>query len=502
MKTRILLHTSFYAILGFVLFSIAFSGLWFAGIVGAALFQSLHFVPIPLGVFALNAASDMVKKLSEERADLLRQMNAIYDEAKKREGFKGLNENELAKYNDLKRQFDELEVPLTQAKDLEKLNLENAAQRGNSFIPGPQPTQDSPGDKRDLARFSFTRAINIERGLAKMDGIEKEMHDEGQAEIKESGLSVSGKGIYIPYKVLSANSKLHQRDMTAGTAGEGGNAVATSLGSFIDYLYATLILRQAGADFQYGLVGNVSFPAESAVASATWEGENDDNAESSPTVGKLSMSPKRLGTFVDVSNQLLLQTSPSIEARIRRQLFNAILTALDTAGINGSGSDPIPEGILNTTGIGAVVGGDNGLAPTWAHIVNLEKEVDIDNALMGSLAYITNAKVKAKLKTTPKESGQALYILGERAGEVNGHPIYFSNLVPSNLTKGDSSGICSAIIFGNFADLIIGQWGGMEVLTNPYTKAKTAQTELIINTFNDVLVTRPSSFAAMKDALT
>jgi HK97 family phage major capsid protein len=335
-----------------------------------------------------------------------------------------------------------------------------------------------------------------------MDGIEKEMHDDGQEEIRASSLNVTGKGIYIPYKVLAAGSKYQGRGVTAGTAGEGGNAVATALGSFIDYLYDVLVLRQAGADFLTGLVGNVSFPSEATVAAATWENETSAQDESSPTFGKLNMTAKRLGTFMDVSNQVLLQTSPSIEERLKRQLFNAIAIALDSAGISGSGVSPIPTGILSTAGIGDVAGGTNGLAPTWAHMVALEREVAIDNALMGKLSYLSNAKVRSKLKTTPKETGQALYVIEEKESVINSYPAYFTNLVPSNLVKGSSGAVCSAVVFGNFADLIIGQWGGMEVLTNPYTKAKTAQTELIINTFNDVLVTRPQSFAAMKDALT
>jgi len=73
--------------------------------------------------------------------------------------------------------------------------------------------------------------------------------------------------------------------------------------------------------------------------------------------------------------------------------------------------------------------------------------------------------------------------------------------VPSTLTKGNSD-VCSAIIFGNFADLLIGQWGGMDIVVDPYTQAPSGLVRLVINSWWDVLVKRAASFAAMQDALT
>ena len=173
---------------------------------------------------------------------------------------------------------------------------------------------------------------------------------------------------------------------------------------------------------------------------------------------------------------------------------------LDRACINGSGAANQPTGILNTAGIGSVAGGTNGLAPTYANIVDLESAVSNANAAIGNLGYLTNAKVRGQLKQTeifagtsgsPVWSGQ----------EVNGYNGYVSNQVPSNLTKGSASGICSAIIYGNFADVLIGMWGGLDLQVNPYALDTSGGVRVTAFQDCDVAVRHPESFAAMLDAL-
>ena len=150
-----------------------------------------------------------------------------------------------------------------------------------------------------------------------------------------------------------------------------------------------------------------------------------------------------------------------------------------------------PEGILNTSGIGAVELGTDGAAITWDAVVNLEREVEVDNALGGKLSYLTNAATRAALKTVKKDTGSGIYLLDSLMGEgpatVNGYPLVVSNNVPSDLTKGSGTSL-SALIFGNFNDIVIGQWGGIEVLVDPFTQATTAVTRYVINSFFDVAV--------------
>ncbi len=203
---------------------------------------------------------------------------------------------------------------------------------------------------------------------------------------------------------------------------------------------------------------------------------------------------------------MIYQSSLQIEEWIRRDLTRAIAESIDQAAISGSGSGNEPEGILNVTGIGAVVGGTDGLAPTWDHIVELETQVAVDDADVGSLGYLTNSKVRGKLKRTFVDSGsnaERVWDNRSASSPLNGYKAGITNLVPSDLDKGSSSGVCSAIVYGNFADLLIGMWGdSVNVIVNPYSKDTESIVRITAFSFADVAVRHAQSFSAMQDALT
>jgi HK97 family phage major capsid protein len=372
--------------------------------------------------------------------------------------------------------------------------------RQSSYTPNGGGEHLSRQDQRDLGSFSITRGLGAMMQGRQLSGIEAEMQQEAQNEARAAGISLAG-NFHIPACVLSAG----RRDMTAtgGTAGDqGGTLIPTMQGSFIDLLYSKLVLRQLGAQFLSGLTGNISMPKFVSGSTVGNLGENTAASESSPTTGAVTLSPKRAATFAEISKQLLIQGNPSAEAMVRNDLTTALALLLESRAINGTGADGQPTGLLATTGIGSVAGGTNGAAPTWANIVGLETEVAIDNADLGSLGYLTNTKVRGKLKSTSQVSGQNGFVWTGGETPLNGYRAEVTNQVPSNLTKGTASGTCSAIIFGNFADLVIATWGGIDIMANPYVKDIEGLVRITLNAYHDSAVRRPESFAAMKDALT
>jgi HK97 family phage major capsid protein len=358
----------------------------------------------------------------------------------------------------------------------------------------------SPRDRRDLASFSLCKALREAAFDRALTGIEAEMAIEGEKEMRSLGLTPKG-ALQLPDLLLRAPIIPMRRDLTVAT--EGTDLVQTTLGSMIDALRNRLVLTQAGARMLTGLTGNVQFPRLSGASTWTWEGETDAAAESTPTFDNVGLTPLRGGTYVDISKQMLIQSSPDAEALVRDDLNKIAALGIQAAAINGSGTAPIPEGVLNTTGIGDVAGGANGLAPTWANIVKVTSEVAIDNADMGKLGWLINAATRGKLLTTEKAANTAQFILPDQqnAGLV-GYPYYVTNAVPSDLDKGEADGVCSAAIFGNWDDLLIGMWGGYDILVDPYSVATTALVRIHIGAFVDVAVRHAQSFAAIQDLLT
>lgn len=302
--------------------------------------------------------------------------------------------------------------------------------------------------------------------------------------------------------VRALMQRLMQRDLSVGTANAGGNLVQTNLleASFIDLLRARMVLGGLGITMLDGLVGNIAIPSMTAGASTYWVAEATAVTESQAVFGQVTMAPKTVGMFTDYSRKTLLQTTPSIEALVRADLASGIAHEIDRVGLAGSGSGAEPTGVINTAGIGAVAGGTNGAAPTYANMVSLEEAVAIANADMGNLAYVTNAKMRAQLKLTQvfaSTNGTPVW----QGNEVNGYGAVATNAMPSTLTKGSASGVCSAIAFGNWADLMVGMWGGLDLILDPYALATAGGRRIVALQDVDVKVRRAGSFAAMLDAL-
>ena len=243
--------------------------------------------------------------------------------------------------------------------------------------------------------YSFLRAI---RALSNPTDQEAQKAAAFEFEVSRAEATRSGKepqGILVPMDVLSQPIG-GTREQSVGTATAGGNVVANDLmaDSFIEILRNKMMVRQLGATVLDGMTGTFDLPRQSGGASITWGGEGDDAAETGGTFDQVSFAPNTASAYIDLTRRFILQSSIAAEGWARRELATAVALGIDYAALHGSGTGDEPTGIANMAGIGAVVGGTNGAAPTWSNIVQLETEISADNADIGSLAYLTNAKVQ------------------------------------------------------------------------------------------------------------
>lgn len=371
----------------------------------------------------------------------------------------------------------------------------HAAQLAPFEMECSRAAQDKRGDSRDKMReAALTIPVDmLSRGLAMDNGVATLVAKRMIAKAARS--SVEAQAMY--------------RDLVAGTTTAGGHTVATELfgSSFIDLLRNAMVLDKLGITWLRDLNGNVAIPSQTGAATTYWLAESGAPTESQQVFGQVTLTPKTVGAFTDYSRRLLLQSSLDVEAFVRMDIAMQLGLAIQLAAINGSGASNEPTGLFNTSGIGSVAGGTNGAAPTYEHLVDLESAVSNANADVGNLAYLTNTKVRGKLRKTQEfasTNGKPVWTSGpERGiGEVLGYSAVTSNAVPSALTKGTASGICSAIAFGNWADLMIGMWGGLDVMLDPYAGATSGTKRVIALQDVDVAFRHVTSFSAMLDALT
>ncbi len=353
---------------------------------------------------------------------------------------------------------------------------------------------------KEARSFSILRAVNALANPGDRAAQEGAKFEFECSRAVSDVLRKSPQGFFIPMDV-------QKRDLTVGVSADGGYTKQTTVlgGAFIDLLRNKMYLRQLGATILSGLVGDIAIPKQTGGATAYWVAENAAPTESQQVLGQIAMAPKTIGAFTDIGRKLLLQSSIDVEAMVRNDLATVLAVELDRVGINGTGTAPQPRGILNQSPlISIVAGGTNGLAPTWANAVALETAVAVGNADVGTLGYLTTTKVRGAFKSTQKATNLPfIWENGATPGEgiVNGYRAVATNNVPSNLVKGSSGSICSAIIFGNFADVIFGLWGGLDVLVDPYTGSSAGTVRVRILQDADVAIRRAESFAAMVDAL-
>lgn len=443
----------------------------------------------PLILAGIETSNDAKQK----RSDIWEKMEGMVQLRKQEK--RSFTDDEETKYNNLRASFDQL------TKHIETLEADE--KRALLMADNKARQKRKSQDETDLQKFSLARLVQLKAEGRSLDGIEAEMHQEAVQEARNSGVSISGVGvpnIAIASIMKRSQTSFNVTDQTSTAGDEGGMLVPTSTSALILALRPMLVLSQLGVNMMGGLVGNLDFVKGGSTV-ATWNTEEGNADTTFFTTSKITMSPKRLAAVTRISKQLMIQTPENIEQKLITDLLRAVAQAVELAAINGASGGNDPTGILNVDGIGTVVGGVAGAAPTWDHMVALEKKVAIENALMGRLAYLTNHKVKARLKTTKLDAGSGLFVWPHNENSINGYPVGVSNLVPSNLEKSPADDL-SAIIFGDWSELMIGQWGGLDLIVDEKKEAINNRLVITTNSFWDVATLWPQKFAAMTDAIT
>jgi HK97 family phage major capsid protein len=352
--------------------------------------------------------------------------------------------------------------------------------------------------KRDRSRYSFGNLLSAMcSGDWTNAGLEREC---SQEVARQFGRQADG--AYVPYEMLFG---LMGRDFNVGTTTEAGNLVQTDVRHDLmaDVLRNKLVMAQLGATMLTGLKDSIAIPRQATGATIGTLTEIGSASETNPTVQTLSLVPKRVGAYVEVSKQALIQANPSVDQMIRNDLIQQALVLFESQSINGTGTTPQHNGIRYTPGIGTVVGGANGAAPAWSHLVDLESACANSNAEPDQRSgYLINTRTRGKYKQT--QFGTNLPMIWQPGDQpLNGYRAGVTNNMASNLTKGTSTTVCSAAIFGSdWSDLIIAMFGGADVTVDPYTKADTGQVKVTINQFVDSGVRQPASFAKIEDLIT
>ena len=351
-----------------------------------------------------------------------------------------------------------------------------------------QPTDTVTLNNREAQSYSYVRAIAA--ALARSEGQNVSGFEVDISQEIERGIPANYKrngGIFVPTQVRSAIS-----EALYNTSGKGASTVFTQAGEFIDLLRNASVAVRLGARVLNGLTGPVSFPTQSSGATAYWMAENSGTnvTASNAGLGAVALAPKTLQGTTAFSRQLMAQSSIDVETFIRQDLATAHALAWDLAVLHGTGSDNQPTGIYAASNVNAKAMGG---VPTFGKLIDMVTEVLKDNALAGSLAWATTPGMAGKLAQTVVAASTDTRMVWDGkldAGTLCGYGAFASNQVSSTLVGGAEHGI----IFGNWSDCLIGNFGALELVVDPYALKKQGMIEVTSFQLCDIALRHPESF--------
>lgn len=437
-----------------------------------------------------------MRKSVQIRQDLQTKLDAqgaIVEGAKDDKGVaRALTQEETTKFDNLQKEIETLRSELKLAETHERNQLERAEMT-------VAPATTDLGDAEEREKDEVCRSASILRAIRaanpnmteKLDGAEKEMHDIGQEEnrnAKVTGMeSSNGNVLSVPLRYLSVN-RATQQTVTQDSGSYGGALVQNQAPRMVEPLRPKLAFEELGATFLTGLSGgNIPLVVDNDFA-LTWLAEGASITPQKKTYAGPTLSPKRAGGAVDLTNQLIMQSSVDVENRVMRGLRNGFAQLLHSACINGGGGNA-PTGLLSYSGVNASAT-VAAAAPTWDMIVELQKLIEEDDSTEQALAYLLNPTLKAKLKTVKKDAGSGRFLAEGK--EIDGYRFLSTSQVPA---LDDSGTAVQPLIFGDFAQMVIGQWGAIDILVDPYSGSLANSIRLVLNSHADMQIANPKAFA-------
>lgn len=413
------------------------------------------------------AKEKSITELKDEKKQLSARSKAIIEKAKGEKRQFSTEENEELGANQTRMAEINLEIEEREAAN---------RRQGRPYQPTGQ------------RNFSLRRAIANYVSGQEQDEADAAVIEAATAFHNGSGVSRSSKQALIIPTTLE-----NRATFTASTESATGVVIDQEQQEMLLPLQSSLVLAQAGARFMSGLQGDIYWPKYSG-SNVFWEGENAQAKDGAGTFSKgEAYKPKRLTAYVDISEQLLVQENTSVEGVLRQTLATAISQKVEqTAFGTHAHDDNKPDGLFLQAP--AISG-----AMDWEKVVELETRADLSNALFGNLAYILHPALVGKAKTKVKDaSGAGGFIFGEKGmGTLNGYRALRTNNLPKGLQEGaDEYGI----IFGNWSDYFIGQWGALEIRVDPYSRMLEGVVRLVVNSYWNMGMIRAESFsiASMK----
>jgi HK97 family phage major capsid protein len=442
-----------------------------------------------------------LKQLIEERGEKEKKLDALAKEAET----KTLTAEQKKEFDDLEAEVANLDKDIAfeqKAENRRKNIAKDKIDAGNGAA-AVGPVQDDASELKEMnkigKRYSFAKAFKNVLDRKEHDGVEKELYEESRREIKEAGedLGLTG-NISIPSKFI----KIGKRKLL-DVATEGTDSVFTEYAGLIPILNPIPKVTTLGITVMNGLRGNPKWVRHNGDVAFAWETENSDANETTPTLDSIDMSPKRVAGYVDVSVQMLKQNVFVVEPWLRGIIERRYALTVDDAVIDGAGTGNEPTGIFNYSGVNVLSLGSGASTNnmTYPALLSMIRSVKTSKSREGSSGWLTNANGAFALYNTPKQGSgvEGNFILNPDSPNLIGRRFVTSENVSSAFSEGSETDLVGIIYSDNWGSAMLGTWGGLDILFDPYTQALGAKVRFVCNAYLDVEIEHAAEFSICKD---
>ena len=374
---------------------------------------------------------------------------------------------------------------------------------GDQPLETPAHVVDAP--VKEQRQYSLGKMIRAQATGDWSDaGYEREIHDEIR-----NATGKASRGFYVPDFAFRAGALSTAATGAVGDENVTDNFVPTVHRGdlFIEALRAKQVMSALGVTYMSGLTNRVKMPKIATGATAGFVEELGNVTDQSQTDGSVDLQPRTLGAYVDISRLLMKESIPAIDQIVQDDLLRSVADRIEFHAIQGSGSSGQPTGLLNASGVGNVdiSTGTDVAALTWADLTDLVKTVEDADGIVNAqtLGWLSNPKVKAKMANTVKvASTDSIMLLNDPWNAIYGYRAEFTTNVPSDLDPGDGGSDASALIFGDFSQLMVGLFGAPDIMVDETTGGLAGTTRIIIHQDVDVGVRNGASFAKTDEVST
>lgn len=415
-------------------------------------------------------AFEIIDNAKKELRDLSeceeKEIDSIKEEIKSLDEDEKVDEETKSEDTTPEDELDEKELDGNELTPEDELDEDETSEEDDEVSKDKEEIENNNNRSNQIRKmnkeFRLIKAIRDVANNRSMDEVTKAVANAGAEEMRKSGLSFGGQ-IQLP---------LESRTITV--ASEHDDVIETEFTNILEPLRAKNVLVAAGAKYLTNLVGDVQVPIMTKT-NVGWAGEVAEATSGDPTFNHVTLSPKRLTAYIDLSKQFIAQDSLAAEQLIREDLVKAINNKLEETILGGaSGTSTQPQGMFDAISATSVTG--------YTDIVS--KEADIEDAnVYNECVYVMSNKAKAALRAMAKSSKSTQLVYEN--GEVDGTKAINTSMIADK-----------KYIYGDFSNLAIGQWSGLDLLVDPYTLARSGQIRIVVNAYFDAKILREEAFTA------